>query len=281
VRVVRASSVYETAPQGEVRDQPDFLNACVEIETVLGPEALLDACKAVERELGRASAGMRHGPRPIDVDLLLLGDERYESDRLRIPHRDLATRRFALEPLRELAPALVSDAMLASVADQAVRRAEGSLRPTWRAAVEAHDLDALREVLAPDARLRSPITVRIPFEGRERVLELMEEVFDLLEAVRVIRDVRDGSVQILEIESRLAGYDVHLVQVVEHDDDERVRRITLFMRPLPGVANLAAHLGPRLVRRRRGPVVAALVAPPMKLTAAVLKVTDRLGPRFA
>jgi 2-amino-4-hydroxy-6-hydroxymethyldihydropteridine diphosphokinase len=106
VRVVGRSSLYETEPQGEILDQPDFLNACVEIETELGPEELLDTCKVVEREGGRMVAGPRHGPRPIDVDVLLLGDLEYESDRLTIPHRDVLTRRFVLEPLLELNPHL-------------------------------------------------------------------------------------------------------------------------------------------------------------------------------
>jgi 2-amino-4-hydroxy-6-hydroxymethyldihydropteridine diphosphokinase len=106
VRTLASSSVYETEPVGEVLDQPEFLNACVEIETRLGPEALLDACKAVEAALGREAGGVRHGPRPIDVDVLLLDDLRFDSPRLRIPHRDLAVRRFVLVPLLELAPAI-------------------------------------------------------------------------------------------------------------------------------------------------------------------------------
>jgi 2-amino-4-hydroxy-6-hydroxymethyldihydropteridine diphosphokinase len=106
VTVVASSSVYETEPQGEVLDQPDFLNACLQIETELGPEELLDVCKAVERELGRAPGGVRHGPRPIDVDLLLLGDLEYRSDRLTLPHAEVTTRRFVLVPLLELDPAL-------------------------------------------------------------------------------------------------------------------------------------------------------------------------------
>jgi 2-amino-4-hydroxy-6-hydroxymethyldihydropteridine diphosphokinase len=281
VRVVRASSVFETAPQGELLDQPEFLNACIAIETELGPEELLDACKAVERELGRTAGGPRHGPRPIDVDVLLLGEEPYSSERLEIPHAELRTRRFVLEPLRELAPEHVDADIFASVADQPVQQVEGSLQPSWREAVEAHDLDAMAAVLAPDAKLRSPITFRIPFEGRERVLELMGEVFALLESMIVIRDVREGDVQILEIETRLAGYDMHQVQVVELDDEGRARQITLFMRPLPGVANLAAHLGPRLVRRRRGRVVAALIAPALRLVSLLARLNDRLGPRFA
>ena len=76
IEVTGASSVYETAPQGEVTDQADFLNACLRIRTELEPEQLLDACKQVERELGREPGGVRHGPRPIDVDVLLLGERR-------------------------------------------------------------------------------------------------------------------------------------------------------------------------------------------------------------
>jgi 2-amino-4-hydroxy-6-hydroxymethyldihydropteridine diphosphokinase len=111
VRVLASSSTYDTDPVGEVLDQPSFLNACVRIETDLGPEALLDACKAVERERGRVLAGepgyVRHGPRPLDVDLLLLGDLEYSSDRLTLPHREVTTRRFVLVPLLELDPGLV------------------------------------------------------------------------------------------------------------------------------------------------------------------------------
>jgi 2-amino-4-hydroxy-6-hydroxymethyldihydropteridine diphosphokinase len=106
VTVTASSSVYETEPQGEVLDQPDFMNAAVRIETDLGPEELLDACKAVEAELGRSFGGPRHGPRAIDVDLLLLGELEHESDRLRLPHRDVLVRRFVLAPLVELDPEL-------------------------------------------------------------------------------------------------------------------------------------------------------------------------------
>ncbi|MEX2195582.1 MAG: 2-amino-4-hydroxy-6-hydroxymethyldihydropteridine diphosphokinase [Thermoleophilaceae bacterium] len=106
VTVVTSSSVYETEPQGDVRDQPDFLNACIEIETDLEPEELLDACKHVERELGRAAGEVRHGPRPIDVDVLLLGGLERRSERLTLPHAEVTSRRFVLAPLLELDPAL-------------------------------------------------------------------------------------------------------------------------------------------------------------------------------
>ncbi len=105
VTVLESSSVYETEPVGEVLDQREFFNACIRIETDLGPEELLDACKAVERELGR-QPGVRHGPRPIDVDVLLLGDLQHRSDRLNLPHEEVTSRRFVLVPLLELAPDL-------------------------------------------------------------------------------------------------------------------------------------------------------------------------------
>ena len=106
VRVLASSSLYETEPVGLVLDQPDFLNACLRIETELGPEDLLDACKAVEREVGRAAGGPRHGPRVIDVDVLLLGDLEYGSERLTLPHAETGSRRFVLVPLLELDPEL-------------------------------------------------------------------------------------------------------------------------------------------------------------------------------
>ncbi|MGI8846370.1 MAG: 2-amino-4-hydroxy-6-hydroxymethyldihydropteridine diphosphokinase [Thermoleophilaceae bacterium] len=128
-RVIGSSSVYETAPQGQVLHQPDFLNAVLEIETDLEPEALLDACKQVEQELGRITGGRRHGPRLIDVDVLLLGALEQRSERLTLPHPEVSVRRFVLDPLLELHPdltlpdgtALVS--FRAAVVDQPVRRA--------------------------------------------------------------------------------------------------------------------------------------------------------------
>ncbi len=106
VRVLRSSHTYETEPVGLVLEQPEFLNACVEVETALGPTELLDACKTVEREVGRAAGGPRHGPRVIDVDVLLLGELEYASERLTLPHEQVTSRRFVLVPLLELSPDL-------------------------------------------------------------------------------------------------------------------------------------------------------------------------------
>ncbi|MEX2252717.1 MAG: 2-amino-4-hydroxy-6-hydroxymethyldihydropteridine diphosphokinase, partial [Thermoleophilaceae bacterium] len=100
--VVASSSVYETEPQGELTDQPDFLNAAIAVEVELEPEVLLETCKAVERELGRTAGGPRHGPRAIDLDVLLMGSVVHSSERLTLPHPEVTSRRFVLEPLLEL-----------------------------------------------------------------------------------------------------------------------------------------------------------------------------------
>jgi 2-amino-4-hydroxy-6-hydroxymethyldihydropteridine diphosphokinase len=102
VRVVAASSVYDTDPVGEVLDQPSFLNACVLVETALEPLELLDAAKDLERELGRTPDGIRHGPRAIDIDILLLGDIELSDERMTLPHGQVLSRRFVLVPALEL-----------------------------------------------------------------------------------------------------------------------------------------------------------------------------------
>ena len=100
------SSALRTQPVGEILDQPDFLNAAIRVRTDLGPEDLLDLLKLVEREQGREGGRPRHSPRVIDIDLLLLGDLVYESERLKLPHREVATRRLVLVPILEIDPDL-------------------------------------------------------------------------------------------------------------------------------------------------------------------------------
>jgi 2-amino-4-hydroxy-6-hydroxymethyldihydropteridine diphosphokinase len=100
--VTASSSVYDTDPVGEVLDQPPFLNACLRVHTELEPLELLDAVKRVERELGRERGGVRHGPRAIDIDVLLLGDIELDHERMILPHEQVLTRRFVLVPALEL-----------------------------------------------------------------------------------------------------------------------------------------------------------------------------------
>jgi 2-amino-4-hydroxy-6-hydroxymethyldihydropteridine diphosphokinase len=129
VEVEAVSSIYETEPVGEVLDQPDFLNAAIRIRTDLEPEALLDMCKAIEVERGRMLAAARHSPRPLDIDLLLLGDIELEAERLTLPHPEVTSRRFVLAPLLELDSELalpdgspLTDALTALGPGQDVRR---------------------------------------------------------------------------------------------------------------------------------------------------------------
>ncbi len=102
VAVLASSSTYDTDPVGEVLDQRSFLNACVRVETELEPIELLDAVKRVERELGRAAGGVHHGPRAIDIDILLLGELELRTERMTLPHEQLLVRRFVLVPALEL-----------------------------------------------------------------------------------------------------------------------------------------------------------------------------------
>jgi 2-amino-4-hydroxy-6-hydroxymethyldihydropteridine diphosphokinase len=106
VSVVAVSSVRETDPVGLV-DQPRFLNAAAALDTELSPRALLDRLLGIERRLGRTREGLRFGPRTIDLDLLLYGDERLDEPGLEVPHPRLHERLFALEPLFELDSRLV------------------------------------------------------------------------------------------------------------------------------------------------------------------------------
>ncbi|MEH2922627.1 2-amino-4-hydroxy-6-hydroxymethyldihydropteridine diphosphokinase [Samsonia erythrinae] len=105
-RIVRCSSLYRSRPLGP-QDQPDYLNAVVELETGLAPEALLDRTQAIEREQGRERKAHRWGPRTLDLDILLFGDAVIQTERLTVPHYDMKNREFILYPLAEIAPELV------------------------------------------------------------------------------------------------------------------------------------------------------------------------------
>jgi 2-amino-4-hydroxy-6-hydroxymethyldihydropteridine diphosphokinase len=106
VDVIAVSTLRETEPVG-YEDQPRFLNAAAQLRTTLAPRDLLERLLAIERRLGRERGqGPRFGPRTIDLDLLLYGDEQIDEPGLQIPHPRLHERRFALEPLAELDPAV-------------------------------------------------------------------------------------------------------------------------------------------------------------------------------
>ncbi len=144
VSVQRVSSLYDTAPQ-LMEDQPRFLNAAVSGTTSLDPLPLLHAVKAIETSLGRVP-GPRYGPRPVDIDLLLVDDLVLATPELTIPHPRLAERAFALMPLAEIAPAarhprlgLTIAELAAAVAGTGDVRRVGPLVPTTSIPYNAQD----------------------------------------------------------------------------------------------------------------------------------------------
>lgn len=104
-RIVAVSSFYRTPPLGP-QDQPDYLNAAVALETTLAPDALLDHTQRIELQQGRVRKAERWGPRTLDLDIMLFGDEVINSPRLTVPHYDMKNRGFMLWPLFEIAPDL-------------------------------------------------------------------------------------------------------------------------------------------------------------------------------
>ena len=106
IEVVAVSTLRETEPVG-VGEQPPYLNGAVELETTLPARDLLELLLEVERRFGRVRVAGEHGPRTLDLDLLLYGDDVVDEPGLNVPHPRLHERRFVLEPLAELAPGLV------------------------------------------------------------------------------------------------------------------------------------------------------------------------------
>ena len=118
-RVIRASSLYRTAPHEA--SGPDFVNAVARIETHLDAMELLARLQGIENDAGRERP-YRNAPRTLDLDLLLYGSARMSGGRLTLPHPRMGERAFVLVPLAEIAPELVSAQQLAAVADQAIER---------------------------------------------------------------------------------------------------------------------------------------------------------------
>lgn len=104
-RSVAVSSFYRTPPLGP-QDQPDYLNAAVALETGLAAEELLNHTQRIELQQGRERKAERWGPRTLDLDIMLFGEQVIDSERLTVPHYDMKNRGFMLWPLFEIAPEL-------------------------------------------------------------------------------------------------------------------------------------------------------------------------------
>jgi len=104
-KLVNYSSLYCSKPMGPA-DQPDYINAVAQLETDLDPLALLDTLQQIELEKGRVRKEQRWGPRTLDLDILLYGEQQIESERLTVPHYGMKLREFVLYPLVEIAPTL-------------------------------------------------------------------------------------------------------------------------------------------------------------------------------
>ncbi len=131
VAIVTASPVYQNRAIG-MGDADPFLNAVVEVQTELGPEALLDVCLAVENKLGRVRTG-GWSPRTIDIDVLIFGQTDIDTERLQLPHPRIAERDFVLRPLADIAPELQllgqpTKTLLDELALVELERVAGSLR---------------------------------------------------------------------------------------------------------------------------------------------------------
>ncbi|MCC4041976.1 2-amino-4-hydroxy-6-hydroxymethyldihydropteridine diphosphokinase [Escherichia coli] len=105
-RILAVSSFYRTPPLGP-QDQPDYLNAAVALETTLAPEELLNHTQRIELQQGRVRKAERWGPRTLDLDIMLFGNEVINTERLIVPHYDMKNRGFMLWPLFEIAPDVV------------------------------------------------------------------------------------------------------------------------------------------------------------------------------
>lgn len=124
--VIKSSPIYETPPFG-IREQPDFYNQVLEIETNLSPEILLEMILAIEKEMGRVRI-IKNGPRIIDIDILFYGNEIIKIESLQIPHPGAAIRPFVLVPLHEIAAEFVHpetrqtvQQLLSAVSQQEIR----------------------------------------------------------------------------------------------------------------------------------------------------------------
>ena len=149
-----------------------------------------------------------------------------------------------------------------------------------RAAAERGDADAVAELLAPDVVFHSPMTDRVPFEGREEVAALHRDIFAVLEGLETTEPLALGDTRSFSFRARVRGVELEAHVLLHVNEQGQIDELKIFIRPLPGLATLFAVLPPRVSARRRGRLTGAVAAVLTWPLAFVLRTADRCTPRF-
>jgi SnoaL-like domain len=148
-----------------------------------------------------------------------------------------------------------------------------------RVAVENRDVAALAEAFTPDAVLRSPITSKLVFTGREQIAAVFEVILDAFDGITYLDEVRQGDVAFLVARATVGGEEIEILDYMRLDTEDRIRELTVFFRPLPATTAALRRIGAGLGRRkspRRGALISALAAP----LALMARTGDGLGVRL-
>ena len=149
-----------------------------------------------------------------------------------------------------------------------------------RAAAERGDADAVAELLAPDVVFHSPMTDRVPFEGREEVAALHRDIFAVLEGLETTEPLALGDSRSFSFRARVRGVELEAHVLLHVNEQGQIDELKIFIRPLPGLATLFSVLPPRVSARRRGRITGAVAAVLTWPLAFVLRTADRCTPRF-
>jgi hypothetical protein len=145
----------------------------------------------------------------------------------------------------------------------------------WRAAGENGDAQAAAATLAPDVEVISPLTASFRFHGPAQVTDMLDCAFEVIHDIRFHTEVGDGRVWALFYHARAGREPVEEAQLIRLDDQDRIRELTLFGRPLPALTTVMAGIGPRLLRRQRQPVLSRLVTAATGPLNAVVRLGER------
>ena len=169
-----------------------------------------------------------------------------------------------------------------SVSDPAVPSTSPASAATaaLRAAAEQGDADAVAGLLAPDVVFNSPLTARVRFEGKDEVVALHRDIFAVLEDLDTTEPLSFGDTRSFFFRARVRGVELDAIVLARFNEQGQIVELTIFGRPLPGLAALFTALPPRVSARRRGRLTGALVAILARPLAFVLGTADRLTPRF-